>query len=151
MKRYLLDTSILLGYLRGNELYKRIEEELKLTDTENVVLISVVSNAELLSLGIQNNWGNAKLNSLQNLLSRIPIININHTDKKLLEIYARIDAYSLNKLQEKKRNSSNLMGKNDLWIASTAFITKSALVTTDKDFDHLDPEFIKVIRFDPKI
>jgi len=149
MNKFILDTSILLGYIRGNELYKKIEEELILTDEKNVVLISVASNAELLSLGIQNNWGDAKLNSLQKLLTKIPIIGINHSDEKLLEIYAEIDAYSLNKLPNKKRNSSKTMGKNDLWIASTAYVTDSILVTTDKDFDHLDPEYIKVKRFNP--
>ena len=29
------------------------------------------------------------------------------------------------------------MGKNDLWIAATASITKTILLTTDNDFDHL--------------
>lgn len=36
------------------------------------------------------------------------------------------------------------MGKNDLWIAATSHISGSRLVTTDDDFDHLDPGFISV-------
>jgi len=41
------------------------------------------------------------------------------------------------------------VGKNDLWIAATAQVTNSKLVTTDKDFDHLDGVFIDIIN--PKI
>jgi hypothetical protein len=42
--------------------------------------------------------------------------------------------------------SARIMGKNDLWIAATAFVTKSTLLTTDDDFDHLDPQFIDVVK-----
>lgn len=35
------------------------------------------------------------------------------------------------------------MGKNDLWIAATARAAGATLITTDKDFDHLHPAFIK--------
>ena len=36
------------------------------------------------------------------------------------------------------------MGKNDLWIAATASAFDITLVTTDRDFDHLNEEFIDV-------
>jgi predicted nucleic acid-binding protein len=36
------------------------------------------------------------------------------------------------------------MSKNDLWIASTAFIFDAKLITTDKDFTHLDAIFTNV-------
>lgn len=36
------------------------------------------------------------------------------------------------------------MGKNDLWIAATASAFDITLVTTDKDFNHLDGKFIKL-------
>lgn len=32
------------------------------------------------------------------------------------------------------------MGKNDLWIAATAYVTGATLLTTDADFDHLPTE-----------
>ena len=41
------------------------------------------------------------------------------------------------------------MGKNDLWIAATASVLKAILFTTDRDFDHLDGEFLEVIYIDP--
>lgn len=37
------------------------------------------------------------------------------------------------------------MGKNDLWIAATAHVIKAHLFTTDNDFNHLDPSYIKLI------
>lgn len=36
------------------------------------------------------------------------------------------------------------MGKNDLWIAATAFLLEGTLLTTDSDFNHLNNEFLKV-------
>lgn len=60
-------------------------------------------------------------------------------------MYAQIDAYSQGKLPEKPLPygmSSRNMGKNDIWIASTAAVTNSVLVTTDKDFQHLDGVFL---------
>jgi predicted nucleic acid-binding protein len=36
------------------------------------------------------------------------------------------------------------MGKNDLWIAATTHLLNATLVTTDHDFDHLDPSFIQL-------
>ena len=38
------------------------------------------------------------------------------------------------------------MGKNDLWIAASAVITNARILTTDGDFNHLDPDFISVDR-----
>ena len=34
--------------------------------------------------------------------------------------------------------------KNDLWIAANAIAFDMILVTTDKDFDHLEGEYIKL-------
>jgi tRNA(fMet)-specific endonuclease VapC len=40
------------------------------------------------------------------------------------------------------------MGKNDLWIAATASVLKIPLLTTDKDFDHLNGIYLEVIYVD---
>lgn len=44
--------------------------------------------------------------------------------------------------------SARNMGKNDIWIASTASALKVPLITTDKDFKHLDGKFIELILID---
>jgi predicted nucleic acid-binding protein len=41
------------------------------------------------------------------------------------------------------------MGKNDLWIAATACVTHLPLITTDRDFDHLDATHLSRYYFDP--
>jgi tRNA(fMet)-specific endonuclease VapC len=37
------------------------------------------------------------------------------------------------------------MGKNDLWIAATAAVLECPLLTTDKDFQHLDEVYFEVV------
>lgn len=39
------------------------------------------------------------------------------------------------------------MGKNDLWIAATAYALEADLLTTDDDFDHLNHNWITVHKF----
>ena len=41
------------------------------------------------------------------------------------------------------------MGKNDLWIASTAALLGLTLVSTDADFDHLNGVFFDIRKINP--
>lgn len=67
-----------------------------------------------------------------------------------MELYAEIDAFSQGKLDKLglKKFSSKNMGKNDLWIAATTVLTKSKLLTSDKDFQHLDGEYFDALIID---
>jgi len=38
------------------------------------------------------------------------------------------------------------MGKNDIWIASTASVPDVDLLTSDKDFEHLDGACIRLAK-----
>lgn len=38
------------------------------------------------------------------------------------------------------------MGKNDLWIAATAYSLDIPFMTTDRDFDHLNNTLMNVIK-----
>ena len=68
-------------------------------------------------------------------------LNIIDVSNKITDIYAEIDAFSQGVLAEKKLNTSaRNMGKNDIWIAATAYYFDIELQTTDNDFDHL-PDF----------
>lgn len=40
------------------------------------------------------------------------------------------------------------MGENDLWIAATAATYRLPLITTDRDFEHLNGVFLDVIYID---
>ena len=148
MSRYILDTNVALAYIRKHELYTKIETDHKLTDPGNMVIISVVTQAELLSLGKQNNWGPKKMKLLRELLRLLIVIGISETDGELINAYANISALSQGKLSDKlvKFTPRNMV-KNDLWIAATAKAADAKLITTDKDFDHLNSHFIEVIKY----
>lgn len=142
---YLLDTGILLIYLRDPLTRDFIERTYNPFGVENNPILSVVSIGEIKSIALRNKWGKAKTNQLIEMLDELIIADINSED--VIEKYAEIDTFSQNKLTSKPlRMSARNMGKNDLWIAATAEVTQSTLLTTDLDFEHLKQEFIQVIQ-----
>jgi len=147
MRRYVLDTGILVHYVRQSPLYQTIEKNEKLTEQDCVPFISVVTMGEILSFGIQQNWRQAQLQSLKNLFSKLVVLDINSNDNKLLDTYAEIDSYSKNKLPQDKLGRSITMGKNDLCIASTARVANATLLTIDGDFDHLNGKYLTVKKY----
>jgi len=150
MRRFLLDTNICLAFVRGNEVYNKIENDLSLNNNDTMIIISVVSKAELLSLGKRLSWGNQKLIKLNKLLDKLYIIDINNSDNELIEAYYTIDAFSQGNLKDRPLNgSAKNMGKNDLWIAATACVAKAGPVTMDGDFDHLNDEFLTIHKYCP--
>jgi tRNA(fMet)-specific endonuclease VapC len=56
--------------------------------------------------------------------------------------YAAIDSHS--------ESIDKPMGKNDVWIAASAHALRVCLLTTDKDFDHLQTLFITREWIDPE-
>lgn len=63
--------------------------------------------------------------------------------QEVIERYSQIDAYSQGKLNEIPVSfTARNMGKNDLWIAATASVYDIQLITTDKDFDHLEEKYL---------
>ena len=140
---FILDTNLVLIYLRDNELSRRIEQDLKLLSGEHNLIISVVSVGELKSIAKQNKWGSRKVENMVNTLSDFLISDLN--TEEILERYADIDAFSQGKLDGKNTNfSARNMGKNDLWIAATASVYDLELLTTDNDFQHLKDDFLKL-------
>jgi predicted nucleic acid-binding protein len=83
------------------------------------------------------------------VLNQITYIDINNNET-LIKAYAHIDAYSKRKMKDKNgvllSGSAKKMGKNDIWIASIAYVLDIPLITTDVDFDHLNNTLINVIR-----
>jgi predicted nucleic acid-binding protein len=145
---YILDTNILLSLVRSNNLGANISREFDLFNAENQVYISIAARAEILSIAKKRDWGNNKIQKLEKLLKNFTLVNL---CESIVQKYAEIDIYSQGK--DKNRNypkgfSAMNMGENDIWIAATAAVTSSTLLTTDKDFDHLNTVFIPVIRID---
>jgi tRNA(fMet)-specific endonuclease VapC len=152
MSIYVLDTSILVGYIYGSEYAEYIEAKYSIMQPSNITVVSSVTIGEMLSLAIQLNWGEKKKQEMEKLLEKFPTVDIG--DRKILERYAEIDAYSQGKHPEKKLPKGmgpRNMGKNDVWIAATGSILKATLLTTDQHFDHLDSIFLRVIYIDQNL
>lgn len=84
----------------------------------------------------------SRLAALKKALNALVTIDINVAE--VIDAYVEIDIYS----QQHSDGAKN-MGKNDLWIAACAKATGAALLTTDKDFDHLNPDLLSVEYVDP--
>lgn len=144
---FLWDTNILLHYIRQSDKYHLWNSEYEFFDTKNKVSLSIVSIGEIYSLAFQLNWQHKKLLSIQHLLSTLTPLPI--AQKNVVNAYPVIDAHSQGKYISKplpQGMTSRNMGKNDLWIAATAYVTQARLITIDKDFDHLKGLFIQLIR-----
>ena len=144
---YLLDTNILVYYITRPNFLRQFENKYRPFSNQNVALISIVTEAEMKSIVIQRGWGEKKLKQLESLMARFLKVPVNTNQQ--VKAYAEIDAYSKHKDPVRiypPGYSSNSVGKNDLWIAATAYVTKSKLVTTDGDFDHLDGVFVDLIK-----
>ncbi len=144
---YLLDTNIILFVLSLPPFEKDFQNNFR--RIYNDFMISVVTEGEIRSLALQRGWGEKRNLDLENVLEKLLISPIKI--QNIIDAYARIDAYSQGKLSEKPLPAgmtSRNMGKNDLWIAATAHALQVTLITTDKDFDHLDGVFLKLNRID---
>lgn len=138
MRRFVLDTNIIMAYVRKNTLYHDVEAVLNLTADDAQLIVSVVTIGEIQVLAKRNGWEKEKMASLSAFLEQtLLIVDVTIGAPELLEAYVEIDIFS------KGKN----MGKNDLWIAATAFVTGATLVTMDKDFEHLDGTFFHLQKF----
>ncbi|MDQ2799395.1 MAG: hypothetical protein M3Y13_07105 [Armatimonadota bacterium] len=99
----ILDTNILLAYVRQSALSFWIEARYALTTTNPTPLLSVVSEGELRSLARQLAWGLDKTRRMQTLLNLFPIVPLPYDG--IVDAYAEIDDYS--------RRQGISMGKNE--------------------------------------
>ena len=129
---YLLDTNILVHLVRGDAVGERIRTVYSPALLNPPPLISIVTEGELRSLAYKFSWGKSKVELALFYLSYFKRVSIDQPE--IYEAYAAIDAFSV--------SAGYVMGKNDLWIAATAHVTGACLLTTDTDFDHLDPNFL---------
>lgn len=148
MKNLFLDTCVLIHIIRESETGKKCLQAIENYDENANIIISVVTKAELDSFALQNKWQLKKVTKLNEILTDITIIDISKNDTILLENYAKIDGFSKRKSEDLDGNlmagSAKKMGKNDLWIASTASTLEIPLLTIDGDFDHLNNYFLKL-------
>lgn len=143
MSLFILDTNVLLHYLRGSDLNKQIDKKYAPGQHPNISVISIVSVAEIKSLAMRRNWGTERTDRFDSLLRSFPVVDINH--EAIINAFAEIDAYRTNRHPDKKLpsgTSAQAMGDNDIWIAATASVIKGTLITMDGDFRFLDKIFL---------
>jgi predicted nucleic acid-binding protein len=132
-RRLILDTNILVHWTRHNNTYIRsiLRETYSLFDRTPETYISVVSKAELLSFTKNNKWGNKAQKFIQQILN---LYSADISIPEIIDAYVDIDDFT-------KKNGKK-MGKNDLWIAATAKVSNSVILTCDDDFDFIHTQKI---------
>ena len=150
MKNIVIDTCVFIHIVRDTITGEKCLEELEKYDEAANIIVSVVTKAELESFIRQNSWGTPKIEKLNKILEEITYVDISNSDQILIDSYTEIDAFSKRKTKDKTGNilkgSAKNMGKNDLWIAATAYSLDIPLMTTDGDFDHLNDTLMDVIK-----
>lgn len=139
---YLYDTNILAFIIKQDPAIEKIEKAIA-QDPGNLRIISIVTKAEIETLAVLFGWGEYKREQLKNLLEQFLIVPID--SEQIVAAYVEIDTFSQGKHPSKSSGlSARNMGKNDVWIAATALVTDSTLLSSDGDFDHLNGVFIPV-------
>ena len=139
---FLLDTSVLLNIVRGNELGKFIRQTYDLLNPATRPLISIVSHGELWSMAERRNWQKNKRHAVEQILEEVVTIDLNAGE--IITAYVEVD-----KLSQAVAKGARTLSKNDVWIAATAKASNAALLTTDQDFLFLHPDYLFVEYIDP--
>ena len=150
MSRYLLDTNMLLGFVRRAAWALTIREEYNLADPGSAVFTSIVCKGEIQALAEKFGWGSNKRSELQRVLRVVPTL---YLDDEVVSAYALIDAWTHGTTVDSPNRvpppqPAVAMSQNDIWIAATAHAKESVLISTDGDFDHLKEDWLRLIYVD---
>jgi tRNA(fMet)-specific endonuclease VapC len=130
----ILDTNVVIQHIR------------KQIPISSRAVIPIVVVGELEAFALKADWSYQKMVSLNTILEKIPIADI---DQEITKIYAKVDAYSQGKLKSQPLplgTSARNMGKNDLWIAAISLYFDFELHSVDNDFDHLINFELKLVK-----
>jgi tRNA(fMet)-specific endonuclease VapC len=139
---YLLDSNVLLALVRGKDLGRYIAQTYRLSEVLRRPLISIVSHGELMSMADRKSWGTKKRDSLHSILDSMVTMDLN--DSAILEGYVKVDNANM-----RAEKGARALSNNDMWIAATTRAADAVLLTTDKDFLHLNPSVCSVDYIDP--
>ena len=135
----LLDTGILIHLVRDNWIGRSIDSRFHLRTRSERPLVSIITIGESLAFARKLSWGPAKAVALEDLFEALVVVDISD---EILDLYAEVDSFL--------RRSGKPIEQNDMWIAATAIASGAHLLTTDKDFDPLYPNFLDRTRIDPQ-
>lgn len=136
------DTNIILHTLRNPAFFTRLDNHYHFFDVDNQVFISIVSVGEIYAIALRNRWGATRRQQLIELLQQFKTIPL-YDDAIFIDLYAQIGIYSQSHHPHLPLiGSARKMGKNDIWIATTATYLNATLLSTDNDFEHLNNVFL---------
>lgn len=117
---HILDTDILVGFLRGNkDAIKKIEELYKRNE---VICVSVLSVFELVEGAYTSNHKEKSLNSVFSLLNNLNSLDLN---KSIAVLAGEISSHL--------KDKGLIIGVGDILIGATAIDSSSVLITRNKN------------------
>ena len=129
-----VDTCAIAHYYRQNATGMLIEERFPLSTCPERPILSTIVEGEMRALARKWNWGNGKLEALESLFTKF--VRLDPGAPEIVKAYAELYCVA--------RDNGNPCGENDLWIAATALVTSACILTCDKDFLWLDPNYVSV-------
>jgi len=140
---YLLDTNILLHWLRGGNVCTTIDGQFGLTSSGFRPLVCEVTLGEIEAFAMSAKWGDARRQKLSEVRKKLVVIDL--TDERIYKEYAEYSTLAMSK------GWAIFHDKNDLWIAAAAKVTGATVLTTDaKGFKPLrDGKHLDAIVLDP--
>lgn len=124
--RYLLDTTVLLHWVRDSKQAQTVERQFQLSTSPLRPLICEVSLGEMRAFSRSMNWGATKLERLSRIEREFAAVDI--SDPRVLDAYADLSTLA------RRSGWSIFHGKNDLWVGAATFATQTHLLTMDEDF-----------------
>ncbi len=100
MRKFVLDTCILLHYIRQDDRAKKVEDRLNLLGSDAVLIISSVTVGEIEGFVQRQNWGPRKMKQMKKLLEKLVAIDIVATDYQLMKSYATLWNYRKKRCRE---------------------------------------------------
>lgn len=89
MKKVLLDTSVILHYMRDDELSRKLEATHHLvSDPGKIVLLTAISIGEIEGFFLRKNYGVKQTERWRKLIDKAIILSIDGKDNKLMKAYA---------------------------------------------------------------
>ena len=132
----LLDTGILLHWVRGSKVATVVDGQFQLRAASFRPLICEVSLGEIEAFARAQKWGEPKRAKLKELKKELIAVDI--SDSRVIDAYADLSSLA------KSNGWAIFHGKNDLWVAAATRVAGATLLTVDKDFlplrdgNHLD-------------
>lgn len=124
VETYLLDTGILLHWIRGGKIAENIDGQFQLRTSPFRPMICEVTLGEMEAFARDTKWKDARRAKLKDLKKELIAVDI--SEYRVIEAYADISTLA------RSHGWSIFHDKNDLWIAAATRVTGATLLTMDR-------------------